>query len=113
MTHLVVSAGTMIGFSRVLFTVSVTAETNGQPRSGLAPQHFIVHFGSGDIDVDPVRWPVQELNEAPNGIYTVLMDANHPHPVIPGGIYVFTISVHEPTTGDRGTVVIPFQFPVN
>jgi hypothetical protein len=66
-----------------------------------------------DIDVDPVQWPVQELNEAPNGIYTVLMDANHLSPVNPGGIYVFTISVQVPTTGDRGTVVIPFQFPVN
>jgi hypothetical protein len=47
MTRLVVSAGTQTAFSRVVFTVSVTTEANGQPRSGLAPQHFIVHFASG------------------------------------------------------------------
>jgi hypothetical protein len=92
MVRLIVTAAASPLFGNFLMVVSVSAEADGLPTTGLKPQNFkIAHLASANHASVDVR-EVDNVSEGPDGFYIIQLKPSQP-PTLSPGHYVFAVAV--------------------
>ncbi len=113
MARLIVTAAGSPLFGNFLMVVSVSAEADGQPTTGLKPQNFkIAQLASLNHASVNVR-EVDKVSEGPEGFYTIQLKPWEPQPTLPPGHYVFAVAVTAGTkrAAQRGQTVAVGDLP--
>ena len=112
MARLIVTAAGSPLFGNFLMVVSVSAEGNGQPTTGLKLQNFkIAQLASLNHASVNLR-EVDKVSEGPDGFYTIQLKPSEP-PTLPPGHYVFAVAVTAGTkrAAQRGQTVAVGDLP--
>ena len=98
MARLIVTAEGSPLFGNFLMLVSVSADADGTPTTGLKPSNFkIAHLASLNHASVLLR-EIAKVSEGPDGFYTIQLKPWKPQPTLPPGHYVFAVAV---TAGTR------------
>jgi hypothetical protein len=113
MARLVVTATASPIFGNFLMLVSVSADADGKPTTGLKAKNFtIAHLASLNHASVLVR-QIDKVSEGPDGFYTITLRPWQPQPTLPPGHYVFAVAVAvgAEATGGRGQTVAVGDLP--
>jgi len=93
MARLIVTATASPLFGNFLMLVSVSADADGQPTTGLKASNFkIAHLASLN-HASVLAREIDKVSEGPAGFYTIQLKPWEPQPTLPPGHYVFAVAV--------------------